>query len=119
MPVANTTWSSDKAADIRLGCHQDCYSSGKGTFDGFSDDERVTCTQSFEMSDWSAFGLFGKYRMRQFQRCLQNGKRRSGWHSNTVSRQQMCQNRHHKVRKAFGNLGRGSGRWGRKASDEV
>jgi hypothetical protein len=44
------------------------------------------------MSDWSAFGLFGKYRMRQFQQYLGKGKQRSGRHSNPVSK--MCQNGH-------------------------
>jgi hypothetical protein len=54
------------------------------------------------MPDWNAFGLFGKYRIRQFQRYLQKGKRRSERHSNPVTRQQMCQNGHNAVGKAYG-----------------
>jgi hypothetical protein len=52
---------------------------------------------------FECFGL-GKYRMRRFQRYLQKDQRRSGRHSNPVSRQQMCQNGHNAVRKAYGNL---------------
>jgi hypothetical protein len=59
-------------------------------------------------TDWSAFGLPGNYRMRQFQLCVQKGKRRSGRHSNSVSRQKMCQNGHNAFRKAYGNL---RGKW--------
>jgi hypothetical protein len=43
-------------------------------FDEFSDGAQVICIKKFEMSDWSAFGLLGKYRMRRFQRYLQKGK---------------------------------------------
>jgi hypothetical protein len=35
-------------------------------------------SQSKTQSHWSASGLFGKYRTRRFQRCLQQGNRRSG-----------------------------------------
>jgi hypothetical protein len=65
----------------------------------------------FKMSDWRAFGLFGKYRMRRFQWYwyLQKGKRTSGRHSNPVPWHQMRQNGHNVVRKACGNLG---GKWG-------
>jgi hypothetical protein len=56
--------------------------------------------------------------MRRFQQYLQKGKRRSGRRSNPMSRQQMCQNGHNEVRKAYGNLGE-SERWGRTASDGI
>jgi hypothetical protein len=56
------------------------------------------------------FGLYGNFRTRRFQRYLQKGKRRSGRHSNSVSRQQMCPNGHNAVRKTYGILGgRGMG----------
>jgi hypothetical protein len=42
--------------------------------------------------------------MKQLQRFLQKGKRRSGRHFNSESRQQMFQNGHNAVRKAFENL---------------
>jgi hypothetical protein len=64
------------------------------------------------MSDWIAFGLFGKYRImiRRLQQNpnLQKGKGISARCSNPVSRQQMCQKAHNAVRKAYGNLG---GKW--------
>jgi hypothetical protein len=40
-------------------------------------------------------------RIRQFQQYLQKGKRRNGRHSNPVARQQMCQNGHNAVEKAY------------------
>jgi hypothetical protein len=49
--------------------------------------------------------LFRLYRMKQLQRFLQKGKRRSGRHFNPESRQQIFQNAgHNAVRKDFENL---------------
>jgi hypothetical protein len=68
-------------------------------FDEFSDDALVTCKKAEEKSQMVLFcGLFGKYRIRQFQLYLQKGKRRSGRNSKPVSRQQMCHNWHYAVR---------------------
>jgi hypothetical protein len=86
-------------------------------FDGFEDAARVKSNKKLEKSDWNAFGLFEKYRMRRFQRYLQKGKRRSGRRSKHMSRQQMCQNGKQAVRKKHMVIWGGSGRWGRKASD--
>jgi hypothetical protein len=60
----------------------------------------------------SAFGLFGKYRTRRFQQYLQKGKRRSGRHSNPVSRQQIAK---------MGKTQSGKSTWefGRKMGDGV
>jgi hypothetical protein len=73
--------------------------------DDFTEGARVTCNEKYEMSDWSAFGLFGKYRIRLFQRYVQKGKQTSGRYSNPVLRQQMFQNGDNAVRKVYGNLG--------------
>jgi hypothetical protein len=75
--------------------------------DEFSDAARVHEKVQIFL-DWSAFGLFGKYRRRRFQGYLQKGKRTSGSHSNPVSRQQICPNGHNLVRKSYRNLG---GKW--------
>jgi hypothetical protein len=57
-------------------------------------DNVMPCNKKLKLSDWSLFGLFGKYRTRFFQRFLQQGKqlfRRIERRSNPVPRQQMCQ----------------------------
>jgi hypothetical protein len=103
---SKAAWNAPGASDYNVGTEL-ILLSVRG-FDEFSNSARASCNQKFEMPDWSACGLFDQYRMMRFQRYLQNGKRISGRHSNTVTKQQMCHNGHNAVSKAYGNLG---GNW--------
>jgi hypothetical protein len=73
-----------------------------------------TCYKKYKMSDWSAVGLFGKYRRRQFQRYLQKALKPcvKAAPNNVQKWEQLSQ-------ESMWESEGGSGRWGRKASDGI
>jgi hypothetical protein len=85
---------------------------------------KMTCQKKYKTSDWSAFGLFGKYRVTRFPRCSRkaNGQvecTQTPCQGSICAKMGTTQSGKH----IYGNLGgkweQKSELWGRKASSEM